>query len=92
MADAAAALDCIYNPVLPGAIAPKVVKSVIISAAFNKNDLLDDIIDERMCDLGSFYDELENDLDEKTKEILEIVKDINPSSSFKSTTFAIILL
>jgi len=40
----------------------------------NKNDLLDDIIDERMCDLGSFYDELENDLDEKTKEILEIVK------------------
>jgi hypothetical protein len=41
----------------------------------NKNDLLDDIIDERMCDLGSFYDELENDLDEKTKEILEIVKE-----------------
>jgi hypothetical protein len=41
----------------------------------NKNDLLDDIIDERMCDLSSFYDELENDLDEKTKEILEIVKE-----------------
>ena len=41
----------------------------------NKNDLLDDIIDERMCDLSLFYDELENDLDEKTKEILEIVKE-----------------
>jgi hypothetical protein len=41
----------------------------------NKNDLLDDIIDERMCDLSSFYDELENDLDEKTKEIIEIVKE-----------------
>jgi hypothetical protein len=41
----------------------------------NKNDLLDDIIDERMCDLSSFYEELENDLDEKTKEILEIVKE-----------------
>ena len=40
----------------------------------DKNDLLEDIIDERMCDLSSFYDELENDLDEKTKEIIEIVK------------------
>ncbi len=28
-----------------------------------------------MCDLSSFYDELENDLDEKTKEIIEIVKE-----------------
>jgi len=41
----------------------------------DKNDLLEDIIDERMCDLSSFYDELENDLDEKTKEIIEIVKE-----------------
>jgi hypothetical protein len=41
----------------------------------NKNDLLEDIIDERMCDLNSFYEELENDLDEKTKEIIEIVKE-----------------
>jgi hypothetical protein len=41
----------------------------------NKNDLLEDIIDERMCDLNSFFDELENDLDEKTKEIIEIVKE-----------------
>jgi hypothetical protein len=28
-----------------------------------------------MCDINSFYDELENDLDEKTKEIIEKVKD-----------------
>ena len=50
----------------------------------NKNDLLDDIIDERMCDLSSFYDELENDLDEKTKEILEIVKEkIESDSAYK---------
>ena len=41
----------------------------------DKNDLLEDIIDERMCDLNSFFDELENDLDEKTKEIIEIVKE-----------------
>jgi hypothetical protein len=43
--------------------------------AVNKDDLLDDIVDERMCDINSFYDELENDLDEKTKEIIEKVKD-----------------
>ena len=50
----------------------------------NKNDLLDDIIDERMCDLSSFYEELENDLDEKTKEILEIVKEkIESDSAYK---------
>jgi hypothetical protein len=41
----------------------------------DKNDLLEDIIDERVCDLNSFYEELENDLDEKTKEIIEIVKE-----------------
>jgi hypothetical protein len=43
--------------------------------AVNKDELLDDIVDERMCDINSFYDELENDLDEKTKEIIEKVKD-----------------
>jgi len=43
--------------------------------AVNKDELLDDIVDERMCDISSFYDELENDLDEKTKEIIEKVKD-----------------
>jgi len=43
--------------------------------AVNKDELLDDIVDERMCDISSFYDELENDLDEKTKEIIEKVKE-----------------
>ena len=43
--------------------------------AVNKDELLDDIVDERMCDINSFYDELENDLDDKTKEIIEKVKD-----------------
>jgi hypothetical protein len=28
-----------------------------------------------MCDINSFYEELENELDEKTKEILDKVKD-----------------
>jgi hypothetical protein len=43
--------------------------------AVNKDELLDDIVDERMCDINSFYEELENDLDEKTKEIIEKVID-----------------
>ena len=43
--------------------------------AVNKDDLLDNIVDERMCDINSFYEELENELDEKTKEILDKVKD-----------------
>ena len=43
--------------------------------AVNKDELLDDIVDERMCDINSFYDELENDLDERTKDIIEKVKD-----------------
>ena len=43
--------------------------------AVNKEELLDDIVDERMCDINSFYEELENDLDEKTKDILDKVKD-----------------
>ncbi len=43
--------------------------------AVNKDELLDDIVDERMCDINSFYEELENDLDEKTKDILIKVKD-----------------
>ncbi len=43
--------------------------------AVNKNELLEDIVDERMCDINSFYEELETDLDEKTKEILDKVKD-----------------
>ena len=43
--------------------------------AVNKNELLEDIVDERMCDINSFYEELETDLDEKTKEILDKVKE-----------------
>jgi hypothetical protein len=43
--------------------------------AINKDELLDDIVDARMCDINSFYDELENELDDKTKEIIEKVKD-----------------
>jgi hypothetical protein len=43
--------------------------------AINKDELLDDIVDERMCDINSFYEELEEELDEKTKEILDKVKE-----------------
>jgi hypothetical protein len=43
--------------------------------AINKDELLDDIVDARICDISSFYEELENDLDEKTKEIIEKVID-----------------
>jgi hypothetical protein len=43
--------------------------------AVNKDDLLEDIIDSRMCDINSFYEELEEVLDTKTKEILDKVKD-----------------
>ncbi len=38
----------------------------------NKNKLLDDIVDERICDINSFYEE---ELEERTKEILYKVKD-----------------
>ena len=43
--------------------------------AVNKDDLLEDIIDSRMCDINWFYEELEEVLDTKTKEILDKVKD-----------------
>ena len=43
--------------------------------AVNKDELLDDIVDARICDITSFYEELENALDEKTKEIIEKVID-----------------
>ena len=43
--------------------------------AVNKDDLLEDIVDARMCDINSFYEELEEELDTKTKEILDKVKD-----------------
>jgi trans-2-enoyl-CoA reductase len=41
----------------------------------NKDELLDDIVDERMCDINLFYEELKEELDERTKEILDKVKD-----------------
>ena len=43
--------------------------------AVNKDELLEDIVDSRMCDINSFYEELEEELDTKTKEILDKVKD-----------------
>jgi hypothetical protein len=43
--------------------------------AVNKDDLLEDIVDARMFDINSFYEELEEELDTKTKEILDKVKD-----------------
>jgi len=39
--------------------------------AINKDELLEDIVDARICNINSFYEELENDLDEKTKQIIE---------------------
>jgi hypothetical protein len=43
--------------------------------AVNKDELLEDIVDARICDISSFYEELENDLDQRTKEIIEKVID-----------------
>jgi len=43
--------------------------------AVNKDELLEDIVDSRMCDINLFYEELEEVLDTKTKEILDKVKD-----------------
>ena len=43
--------------------------------ADDKDELLEDIVDSRMCDINSFYEELEEELDTKTKEILDKVKD-----------------
>jgi hypothetical protein len=52
--------------------------------AVNKDELLEDIVDERMCDINSFYEELEEELDTKTKEILDKVKDkIENEPSYK---------
>lgn len=43
--------------------------------AINKNELLDDILDQRICDIYSFYDELEDELNERTKSIINEVRD-----------------
>lgn len=39
--------------------------------AVNKSDLLDDIIDCRMCDIQTFYNELGTNFDEETKKIIQ---------------------
>ena len=52
--------------------------------AVNKDELLEDIVDSRMCDINLFYEELEEELDTKTKEILDKVKDkIDSDPAFK---------
>lgn len=43
--------------------------------AIDKNELLDDILDQRICDIYSFYDELEDELDERTKSIINEVRE-----------------
>jgi hypothetical protein len=43
--------------------------------AINKDELLEDIVDARMCDISLFYEELEDELDAKTKDILDKVKE-----------------
>ena len=43
--------------------------------AIDKNELLEDLVNERMFDINTFYDELETELDEKTKSIIDKVKD-----------------
>ena len=43
--------------------------------AVKKDDLLEDIVDARICDINSFYEELEGELDEKTKEIIDKLKE-----------------
>ena len=43
--------------------------------AIDKNELLDDLINERVADIEAFYDELEAELDDKTKSIIDKVLD-----------------
>ncbi len=52
--------------------------------ATKKDDLLEDIVDARMCDINSFYEELEGELDEKTKDILDKLKEqIEKDSAYR---------
>jgi len=39
--------------------------------AINKNELLNEVIDERMCDISFFHEQLINELDVKTKDIID---------------------
>ena len=60
--------------------------------AINKDELLDDIVDARICDITSFYEELENSLDEKTKEIIEKVIDkIENDPAYRATRLLTLL-
>lgn len=43
--------------------------------AIDKNELLEDIVNERMYDINSFYDELEGELEPRTKDIIDKVKE-----------------
>jgi anaerobic selenocysteine-containing dehydrogenase len=39
--------------------------------AISKDELLDEIINERISDITLFYEELDNELDDKTKKIID---------------------
>jgi hypothetical protein len=43
--------------------------------AIDKNELLNDLVDTRIADITAFYDELEAELDDKTKSIIDKVLD-----------------
>lgn len=43
--------------------------------AIDKNEFLNELMDARMYDIEAFYEELESELDDKTKNIIEIVLD-----------------
>ena len=43
--------------------------------AVNKNELLEDIVDARLGDIEMFYDELEDEMDIKLKDIINKAKD-----------------
>lgn len=43
--------------------------------AVDKNELLENIIDARMFDIQSFYEELEDNIDERTKDVINKIKD-----------------
>ena len=43
--------------------------------AIDKNELLEDIVNERMYDINTFYDELEGELEPRTKDIIDKVKE-----------------
>ena len=52
--------------------------------AIGKNELLDDLINERMADITFFYEEFENELDEKTKNIINKFLEQMDEDKFKN--------